>query len=236
MNSNEIILNNNRIHIIDNMDDHVYPVVDSNGTINSIYNRDTCTTVSNKRLDIPETNNAEYNIATPTTTTISIFRYKFTQNFMDLLFDFSKIHQYDHRTHFKEAWCEWSKDNEEMIRMEINRLNQLNYEGDILDKMFKSARFYFRKKGTKKTEPQDRRTYISVNHPLLESIDSYICNNTHIKPSDGFIIFCNENRDLVKDEIKRMMSLGITDNLIHDKIKKTYKNRYFVFVQNRKVK
>jgi TctA family transporter len=34
----------------------------------------------------------------------SIYRYKFTQEFMDELYKFSKIHQYDERADFKEAW------------------------------------------------------------------------------------------------------------------------------------
>ena len=75
-----------------------------------------------------------------------IFRFKFTDEFMEDLYKFSKIHQYDHRKEFKEAWLLWIDDNAELVSDEIERLTRLNYEGDVIDKMFKSARYYFRKK------------------------------------------------------------------------------------------
>ena len=80
----------------------------------------------------------------------NIYRYKFTQSFMDELYQFSKIHQYDDRKSFKEAWLLWVETNLDMINTEIARLTDLKYDGDIVDKMFKSARYYFRKKSTKK--------------------------------------------------------------------------------------
>jgi hypothetical protein len=73
----------------------------------------------------------------------AIFRYKFTQEFMDQLYQFSKIHQYDDRKSFKEAWLQWVIDNEELVGSEVTRLADLGYKGDIIDKMFKSGRYYF---------------------------------------------------------------------------------------------
>ena len=35
-----------------------------------------------------------------------IFRYKFNDMFAEQLYEFSKIHQYDDRATFKEAWTE----------------------------------------------------------------------------------------------------------------------------------
>ena len=40
----------------------------------------------------------------------NIFRYKFSDDFIGELFKFSKIHQYDHRADFKEAWKIWLDD------------------------------------------------------------------------------------------------------------------------------
>ena len=76
----------------------------------------------------------------------TIYRYKFTEDFMNELFNFSKIHQYDDRKDFKEAWELWLVDNEEIVIDEEIRLINLGYVGDVRDKMFKSARYYFRKK------------------------------------------------------------------------------------------
>ena len=163
----------------------------------------------------------------------NIYRYKFTQEFMDELHKFSKIRQYDDRKSFKEAWDNWLEENDELVQDEMERLTNLNYEGDILDKMFKSARYYFKKKGTSKPEPKNRRQYLSVQKDLLDAMDEHILKNKSepdYKPSDGFSDFCNTHIDLLKEEVVRLVvEHQINDvNVIKDKIKKTYKNRYFI--------
>lgn len=162
----------------------------------------------------------------------TIFRFKFTENFMEELSDFSKIHQYDHRKDFKEAWVNWTQENEDLVAKEVQRLLMLGYpnEEDIVDdKMFKSARYYFRKKSAVKAEPKQRRQYIGIDHEILETMDRHITNNIHnddYKPKTAFVMFCKENEDVLKQTIAR---LSISDaELIQDKIKKTYKNRYFM--------
>ena len=165
---------------------------------------------------------------------INIYRYKFIEEFTGELYKFSKIHQYDHRKDFKEAWNIWVEDNQGLVDEEVRRLSNLGYDGDILDKMFKSARYYFRKKSTEKKEPQKRRVYIGVEKELLEAIDKHIIqniNNKDYKPSDGFSIFCKENIEILQEEVNRLYKCGLTNHIeIKDKIKKTYKNRYFMLV------
>ena len=169
---------------------------------------------------------------------INIFRHKFTEAFTDELSIFSKIHQYDHRKDFKEAWNIWTKDNEDLVETEISRLVENGYTGNILDKMFKSARYYFRKKSIEKKIPKNRRVYIGVNKDLLESMDNHILNNINnkkeFKPSDGFIIFCKENMEILQKEVTRLCNFGFSDHIeIKNKMKKTYKNRYFICVKNK---
>jgi hypothetical protein len=169
---------------------------------------------------------------------INIFRYKFSNKINDLLYNFSKIHQYDDRNTFKEAWQLWLEENNECIDLEIRRLREINYSGDIIEKMFKSARYYFRKKNPAGKEQKNRREYIGVNKELLEVIDNHISKNllteTIKKPSNSFNNFCIVYEDLYNNEITRLTELEIfnTDKdtdieNIKNKIKKTYKNRYF---------
>ena len=161
----------------------------------------------------------------------NIYRFKFTNEFTDELYKFSKIHQYDHRKDFKEAWDLWTEDNDGLVSEEVRRLNNIGYDGDILDKMFKSARYYFRKKSTEKKAPVQRRQYIGTNKEFLEAIDDYIKSNISDKPSDGFDDFCKNNKELLKEEVQKLCNNGFTDaNEIKQKIKKTYKNRYFLIV------
>ena len=168
------------------------------------------------------------------TINVNIYRYKFTNEFTDELYKFSKVHQYDHRTDFKEAWEVWVEDNSYLVDDEVRRLTNLGYNGDILDKMFKSARYYFRKKSTEKKEPAKRRIYVGTRKDLLEAMDEHIklnINSGDFKPSDGFDEFCKENVDILKDQVNQLICSGITDsNEIKAKIKKTYKNRYFLII------
>ena len=164
----------------------------------------------------------------------NIYRYKFTDEFTSELFKFSKVHQYDHRKDFKEAWETWMEDNDEIVNDEVRRLTNLGYDGDILDKMFKSARYYFRKKSTEKKAPSERRDYVGTQKDMLDAMDLHIktkINDPNYKPSDGFDEFCKSNLDLLKEEISNLCKNGFTDsNEIKQKIKKTYKNRYFLII------
>jgi hypothetical protein len=150
------------------------------------------------------------------------------------MYKFSKIHQYDHRKDFKEAWEIWLENNDEIVSGEVRRLTNLGYDGDILDKMFKSARYYFRKKSTEKKAPQKRRTYQSVQKDLLEAMDDHIkthINEEDFKPSESFDSFCKLNKDLLKEEVNLLCKNGFTNSEeIKQKIKKTYKNRYFIII------
>lgn len=174
------------------------------------------------------------NSGTENDVNINIFRYKFTDDFTNELFKFSKIHQYDHRKDFKEAWKIWLEENEGIIEEEVRRLKNLGYDGDVLEKMFKSARYYFRKKSTEKKAPLKRREYVGVNKTLLDAMDKHIRLGITIedfKPSDGFDEFCKKNKELLSEEVNNLCKNGFTDsNEIKNKIKKTYKNRYFLFI------
>jgi hypothetical protein len=169
---------------------------------------------------------------------ILIYRFKFTEVFMEQLYNFSKIHQYDERKDFKEAWQTWTEENETIIDEEMRRLLNLGYDGDVLDKMFKSARYYFRKKSAEKKEPKQRRQYISVNRELLNAMDKHIeenIYNTDYQPKTGFIKFCNDNEKILKETISKIFEQGIKESqIIEDKIKKTYKNRYFMLTNKSK--
>ena len=161
----------------------------------------------------------------------NIYRYKFTDDFTNELSNFSKVHQYDERKVFKEAWNTWVEENTELVDIEVRRLTNLNYDGDVLEKMFKRARYYFRKKSAEKKEPQQRRTYIGVQKELLDAMDDYISKNIVDKPSDGFEDFCKSNQTVIHDEINNLIQNDVTDvDEIHDKIKKTFKNRYFILI------
>jgi len=171
--------------------------------------------------------------------TVPIYRYKFSEDFSNLLFEFSKIHEYDERKQFKESWKKWVEENEEYINREIELLKSKGCDDDIMDKMFKSARYYYRKKKTCPSEEnKSRKQYIGNNKTFLSAIDNNINDNyeKNMKPSDSFNYFCNNYKDIIIEEIQYLISYNITDqSIIEQKIKKTYKNRYNVLVNKKKI-
>jgi hypothetical protein len=53
------------------------------------------------------------------------------------------------------------------------------------------------------------------------------------KPSECFSQFCKENIEELQTEINRLINNGLKETTeIKDKIKKTYKNRYFIISKN----
>lgn len=195
-----------------------------NDNIHNHYNHDDNKMFPNKSTNYEQENNIDVNI----------FRYKFTNEIMNELTTFAKVHQYDDRKTYKESWIEWTEQNALVIRTEAERLNRLGYDGNVIDKMYKAARYYFRKK-TKKDEPVKRRKYISIDSEVLDAMDSHIRVNIKedgYKPSVGYSKFCEENIEILRDEVAKMCFGELSVDEIIQKIKKTYKNRYFIISRN----
>jgi hypothetical protein len=70
-----------------------------------------------------------------------------------------------------------------------------------------------------------------VNKELLDTMDNYIQKHILDKPADSFIHFCNENKEILKKEIAFLYDKQNikTAKDIREKIKKTFKNRYYKF-------
>ena len=162
----------------------------------------------------------------------SIYRFNFSEDFIEELSNFSKIHQFDDRHVFKEAWKIWMNENEDLVNKEKEYLENLHYNGDILDKMFKSARYYFRKKNFMREEhPIEKKKYTPINKVFLKKMDDFIKLNKQIKPSDCFILFCKEYDTDMNIEINILLETGNYDSIeIKKKMVKTFNNRYYKII------
>ena len=109
-----------------------------------------------------------------TLTTSNIFRYKFDAPIVNLINIFAATHKYDDSSQFREEWDEFVKDNKANIDREKQRLTNLGYTGDINNKMYKSARYYFKNKSTEKKETKQRRKYVTLNKGFLADMDRHI--------------------------------------------------------------
>ena len=165
---------------------------------------------------------------------MNIFRYVYSYDFVQEISAFAKIHKYDDRHDFKNAWNIWIVNNEALVNEEVRHHQHLGYDGDIMDKMYKSARYYFRKKTTEPKVENKRKIYVASQKEFVESMNTHIndnIHNVHFKPSDAFDAFCKLHINSVKEQIAELYRSGVTDSAeIKSKIKKTYKNRYYAII------
>jgi len=155
---------------------------------------------------------------------------------VDAIFQFSKMHQYDDRETYKEAWIVWKRGSNisKLFEIEIERLQTLGYKGNaanIEDKIFKSGRYYFRTKmvnyndGTATTTSTSTATssskrgkYIPMSKQLISDMDDHISrchqredSENQYKPSELFIDFCSSHANVVNYEIERLVDKIKTD-------------------------
>ena len=167
------------------------------------------------------------------------FRFKIDENLVNLLTRFAYEHQFDNRKDFKEAWKLWVENNEKEISSEKSRIEALNYKGNIEEKLYKSVRYYYKKKLSIEKPPEEeikeknaKRDYICFETSFLESIDNHIkdnVKNSNYSPAKGYEDFCKINQILIKNEVINLLEENedLKSNDIILKIKKAYKNRYY---------
>jgi hypothetical protein len=169
------------------------------------------------------------------------YRYKFSIEIMNEVTAFSKIHQYDDRQTYKEAWDLWKEDQKDIIDTETDRLMRLGYTGSVEDKMYRAGRYYFRKKNMSATkERQNRRGYISINRKVRAAMDTHIreiIDGDDFTPASGYADFCENNLEILTEEIYRICredaAAAVDSKLLVEKFKKTYKNRYYLLSRSR---
>ena len=176
-----------------------------------------------------------------------VFRFNLSNEMVDALSDFSKMHQFDDRHAYTDAWNKWKNAPHisKLMADEIERLQNLDYRGSadsIENKIFKSGRYYFRNKSFVKVPPKPRGKYISVSKELICAMDEHILmgttsrtsttstttsdNNNDGKipsPAELFNEFCKSCVDILKMEIDRLVDLEeFSENptLIISKMKK----------------
>ena len=189
-----------------------------------------------------------------TTVLLQTHRYEFSEYAMTQLNYFTQVHKYDERKAFKEAWEKWitSDDIAQMIASETQKLTNEGFDGDVEDKMFKSVRYYFRKKPSEQTaekEQTPRKKYVGFTGKILTTMDLHIISKikenlqeqdqktpenhdkkhfkSNVSPDKAFNDFYSTNTEIIQKETELLQQdETMNDDAIELKIKKTYKNRY----------
>ncbi len=176
---------------------------------------------------------------TASATALPIYRFKFSNELMEPLTEFSNKHRFDDPELFKVYWDRWETQpqNIALINAEKDRLVSQGYDGDIHEKMYKTVRYYLKNKSLEKKEPKKRRKYITLDKDFLEKMDDHILEVAIVqdmKPAHAYnnFISLSDNMRLVEEQVKELMETEMKEIVAMNKIKKTYKNRYFLQQKN----
>jgi hypothetical protein len=175
------------------------------------------------------------------------YRFDFTDEFGKALSGFALRNIEADRKTFSKEWEFWC-DNPEIkdsIMCEIATMKQKGFEGDVLDKMFKSVRYYHRKNVSRakeiKYKNEPKRHSNRFTKTFLEIIDAHIYNYIKersdkspesricLSQSEAYKQFCETNSGDIYVEllgIKRQRGL-LDAETIPDKFKKAYKTRFY---------
>lgn len=184
------------------------------------------------------------------------YRFKFSEGMTKQLMYFSQIHKLDTLKEYKEAWEKWTIEHNEEIETEYTFLSKQGFQGDIYDKMFKSCRYYYSKKTLKELnsiygdgekeetgektmkktrETKPRKQYVHISKTILELIDTHISkhkNEPEFKPAKAYIDFCETNYYTLENyKLSVLDNETMNEDEYNDKLKKTYKNRYYLIVK-----
>lgn len=162
-----------------------------------------------------------------------VFRFKFNEELTDNINYFSKLHQHDDRKTYKEEWKKWCETPEmvAIIMSETERLNRLGYTENINDKMYRSSRYYYRKKNE---QVKERATFVrssyNVSKEFITLMKNYIENeklSSNFSPKNAYNNFIEINKELYDNEIQNLTTNGFSNEDALLKIKKTFKNQHY---------
>ena len=159
-------------------------------------------------------------------------RFNFSEKMTNNLLEFHRKNKDLKNSDYKKQWQQFMEDNSEMIAHEERTLVNAGFSGNINQKMFTSVKYYLSKKSNEKVEPKERRVYIHIDKQILEAMNNHIVtnkDNQDYTPAKGYKNFYETNEQEIIIEKNRLKTTSeLTDQEIEFKIKKTYKNRYFI--------
>ena len=191
-----------------------------------------------------------------------VHRFDFSKEMTEELESFTNLHQYDDRKTFKDAWKEWITEQtiQDKIQEEKDRIQNLGFKGDILDKMFKSVRYYHLKKknqylnqdendsnNNEENNNDKNKNKSRFSKPFLQTIDTFILEeiqksilhtnkNTAIitlQQANVYLQYCKtQQQDIYEELVLLKHTYGSINPEIENKLKKTFKNRFFKIIKD----
>ena len=167
---------------------------------------------------------------------LKLHHFNYSDDFANRLATFAKAHLEDNSKTFKKEWQTWKDANAALIQQEISKMQSDGFQGSVEDKMYFSARYYYRKKAIRDNEiaespikePESnhlRKTYEMFDKTVLSQMNTHILSQIYnamndnsgdnsierLTPSKSFANYLEQNANSAECE----------------RTKKTYKNLYW---------
>lgn len=177
-------------------------------------------------------------------------KIKFSNELSNKLEEFSIENARCNQKQFKQAWENFLANNESVINTEKTANNTVS-EDILLDNMFKSARYYYRKKYLKnqqtetntKQKPNEKYPTLSKilrrkmeTHIQMQIVEksNYIKTDHTIKmdtiPQEAYLEFCSQYKTEIYSEVLKWAETTdkpLCEEEISKKFKKSYKNMFY---------
>ena len=165
---------------------------------------------------------------------VKTIRHTFSSEVVEKLKEFSILHQYEKSKEYRESWKQWTNNEmiKELLDRDIGRLVEAGMNGDIMDRMYKSSRYYYRKnpKTDEPKIPKERKEYEGLPRNMLRDIDNMILCEMIKNIKDGLVLITPQTlyEKYILDNKSNIEEINFTtteDKM--NKLKKTFKNRFY---------
>jgi hypothetical protein len=177
---------------------------------------------------------------------LPVYRHSFTPDITEKLRCFSVMHKDLDRKAFQLAWQNWVDEHTAEVAEEVARMHTQGFTGDVVDKMYKSARYYYRKRAARLPAPQlpaEAKKQKQTQHAkfalknkergayqmLLRAIKRHL-EMVQMKPKAGFESFCRTHAGLLREIITNTVKTPAELYDFNQQLKKSFKNQYYTLI------
>jgi hypothetical protein len=164
--------------------------------------------------------------------TLKIHHFNYSDDFANQLATFATAHLEDNSKLFKKEWQTWKDANSALIQQEITKMQSDGFQGSVEDKMYFSARYYYRKKAirdneyadSQKQEPESnhpRKKYEMFDKTELGRMNTHILSQIYNAMNEGVIDQLSPSKSFAH----YLEQYAISNEC--ERTKKTYKNLYW---------
>ena len=163
---------------------------------------------------------------------LKLHHFNYSDDFANRLATFAKAHLEDNSKVFKKEWQTWKDVNTALIQQEIAKMQSDGFQGSVEDKMYFSARYYYRKKAIRDNE--NTESQIEEPEPTLPRKKYELFDKTELSQMNVHILsqIYNAMNDGGIDQLTPSKSFAnyceqYADSAECERTKKTYKNLYW---------